>query len=337
MTDPPHPQSALDPFDKGPVQIIRIEKTLFRELVGCPGFLGKVGRIYRNGFDIVREDGRFIHFRAGKWLHAPFGALLDRPIRKWVEETSLEEGDIFYRHGQWLVRKPENGCSIRLEQTHAVDLKRTIRASPPDSKTLRAWIQLLAEEILRWGKFQGIAGTLTLLKEELPGIVSHRSIPQSFWSRHAALRVKPFVQSVISRDLVAFEKGWETLLGLGPGLTPACDDFLVGFLAAHKLFSSSFNNALEDYELKGKLREGARIKTVPIAHQFLTYALEGVFSETLYLALDDLADHDHREGGDRHVHPERDGIEPIEYFLKWGHSSGTDTLTGSVFGLWTMT
>ena len=337
MTDPPHPQSALDPFDKGPVQIIRIEKTLFRELVGCPSFLGKVGQIYRNGFDIVREDGRFIHFRAGKWLHAPFGAILDRPIREWVEETLLEEEDLFYRQGQWLVRKPENGCSIRLEPTHALDLKRTIRPSPPDSETLRAWIQCLAEEILRWGKFQGIAGTLTLLKEELPGIFSHRLIPQSFWSRNAARRVMAFVQSAISRDLEAFERAWETLLGLGPGLTPACDDFLVGFLAVHKVFSSSFNDELEDYELKRRLREGARMKTVPIAYQFLTYALDGVFSEILYSALDDLAIPGHREDGDRHVHPERNGTQPIEYFLKWGHSSGTDTLTGAIFGFWTIT
>ena len=79
------------------------------------------------------------------------------------------------------------------------------------------------------------------------------------------------------------------------------------------------------------------MKTVPIAHQFLAYALDGVFSETLYLALDGLASHGHREGRDRHIHPGRDGAESIEYFLKWGHSSGTDTLTGSVFGFWTMT
>ncbi len=336
MTDLTYPQSVLDSFDKGPVQIIRIEKTLFQELVACPGFLGKVGRVYRNGFDIVREDGRFIHFRAGKWLHAPFGALLDRSIRKWIEETSLEEGDIFYRHGQWLVRRPENGCSIRLEPTHAVDFKRTIRTSPPDSETVLAWIQLLAEEIFRWGKFQGIAGTLALMKGELPEIFSVHSIPESFWSRNATSRVKRLAQSVMNGDLESFEKAWETLLGLGPGLTPAGDDFLVGFLAAHKLFSSSFNNALEDYGLKGNLRERARIKTVPIAHQFLAYALDGVFSETLYLALDGLASHGHREGRDCHVHPGRDGTDSIEYFLKWGHSSGTDTLTGSVFGLWTM-
>jgi hypothetical protein len=337
MMDSTYPQSALDPFDRGPVQIVRIEKTLLRELVSCPGFLGKVGQIYRNGFDIVREDGRFIHFRAEKWLHAPFGAILDRPIRKWVEGTSLEAEDLFYRQGQWLVRKPKNGCSIRLEPTHALDLRRTLRPSPPDSETLLAWIQCLAEEIFRWGTFQGIAGTLTLLKEELPGIFSHRLIPQSFWSRNAARRVKPFVQSVIARDLGAFEKAWETLLGLGPGLTPACDDFLVGFLAAHKLFSSSFGCNLEEYDFKAKLREKAIVKTVPIAHQFLTYALEGVFSETLHLALDDLASHGHRESGNRHVHRERDGTEPIEYFLKWGHSSGTDTLTGAIFGFRTMT
>lgn len=336
MADPTRSQSSLAPFDKDPVQIIRIEKTLFRELVGCPGFLGKVGQIYRNGFDIVREDGRFIHFRAGKWLHAPFGAILDRPIRKWLEETSLEEEDIFYRQGQWLVREPKNGWPIRLDPTYVVDLKRTLRFCPPGYETLLAWIRLLIQEIFRRGKFEGVAGSLSLLQKELPEIFSDRSIPQNFWSKHATPRVRKLVQSVIDEDLEVFQKAWGMLLGLGPGLTPASDDFLVGFLAAHKLFSSSFGRKLEDYELKRKLREKASTKTVPIAFQFLTCALEGVFSETLYLAFNDLASYGHRKDQGYHFYPEKDGMEPIEYFMKWGHSSGTDTLTGAVFGLWTM-
>jgi len=138
-------------------------------------------------------------------------------------------------------------------------------------------------------------------------------------------RVKKLILSVIHEDLDGFGLAWETLLGLGPGLTPAADDFLVGFLAAHKLFSSPFGERLGDDGVKTRLEERARIKTVPTSSQFLKCALEGIFSEILYLAFDDLISS-----------AENGGREQIEYFLKWGHSSGADTLTGVVFGLWSM-
>jgi len=321
---------------KGPVKIIRIEKTSYQELLGISGYLGKVGQIYQNGFDLIREDRRLIHFRGGEWLHTPFGAILDRPIGRWVKEVSLQEGDIFSRQGQLLVRKPRNGCSIRLNPTNIIDLKRTLCSSPPGGETLRAFVQLLTEKILKLGKFEGMAGTLNLLKKELPDIFLECSFPISFWSRHALPRVSKLIQSSINEDFRTFEEAWEPLLGLGPGLTPASDDFLVGFLAAHKLFSSSFGKGLEDEELKRKLREKASIKTVPIAFQFLSYALEGVFSETLYLAFNDLFPQNQQKCQEVHLHPEKEGTETIGCYLKWGHSSGTDTLTGTVFGLWTM-
>jgi hypothetical protein len=316
---------------------MRIGETLYRELLRSAGFLGEAGRIYRNGFDLIKEDGSIIHFRRGKWLHSPLGAVLDRPIGKWVEDVSLREGDVFYRKGQFLLRKPINGCSILLKPTYVVNLKRRLSLSPPGCETVLSWIQLLTEEIFKWGKFEGMGGTLILLKRALSDIFSDHSIPLNLWSRHALPRVKKLVQSVFDEDCSVFEDAWGELLGLGPGLTPASDDFMVGFLAAHKLFSSPFSKGIEDYALKEKLREHVRAKTVPIASQFLNCALEGTFSEILYLAFGDLILAGRRKGEGDCWDPESGRGKQIKKFLKWGHSSGTDVLTGAVFGLWTMT
>ncbi len=307
------------------IGITRIEKTLYQELLNCPGFLGKIGQIYQKGFDIVREDGRLVHFREGTWLHSPFGAVLDQPIQKWVETVSLREGDIFERKGRLLQRSTRNGCSIQLNPSYIANLKRTLRFRPPHREILLSEIQLLSEEIFKWSRFEGMAGTLSLLAKEFPSLPFISLIPISFWSRHALPRVRKLVSSVIHEDLDDFGLAWEALLGLGPGLTPAADDFLVGFLAAHKLFSSSFGERIGLDSIKTRLEERAMIKTVPTSSQFLKCALEGIFSEILYLVFDDL-----RSGA------ENGGRERIQYFLKWGHSSGADTLTGVVFGLWSM-
>jgi hypothetical protein len=305
-------------------QILRIEQRLYRELLNCSGIFGKVGQIYPNGFDIIREDELIIHFREGTWLHSPFGAVIDQPISKWVERVYLKEGDVFERMGGLLQRKTRGGCFIQLNPHHTVDLKRTLCFRPPEREILLSEIQLLSEEIFKWSRFEGMAGTLSILAEELPSLPFVSMIPMSFWSRHALPRVRKLISSVICEDLCDFGSAWEELLGLGPGLTPSADDFLVGFLASHKLFSSPFGRTLADDDVKKSLEERARIKTVPTSFGFLKCALEGIFSEILYLVFDDLRSR-----------PE-DGRKQIEYFLKWGHSSGADTLTGVVFGLWTM-
>ncbi len=310
---------------RGTAQILRIGQGLYRELLNDSGVIGRVGQIYQKGFDLIRGDESIIHFRGETWLHSPFGAVLDQPIPKWVEDVSLREGDIFERKDSLLQRRTRNGCSIRLTPSFIVDLKRTLRFGPPQRETLLSEIQLLSEEIFKGGKFEGMAGTLSLLAEELPSLPFISSIPVGFWSRHAVPRVKRLVSSVMHEDLDEFALAWEALLGLGPGLTPAADDFLVGFLAAHKLFSSSFGERIGHDGIKTRLEERARIKTVPTSSQFLKCALDGIFSEILYLAFDDL-----RSGA------KDGGSEKIEYFLKWGHSSGADTLTGVVFGLWSM-
>lgn len=329
-------ESDGDHSPKGVAQIVRIEKSLCQELVSCSGFLGKIGQIYKNGFDLVKEDGRLIYFQGGKWLHSPFGAILDRPIWRDLAGVSLREGDAFYRNGSLLFREPGNSCSISLNGAYVVDLRRKLYLSPPGYETLLSLIQLLITGISRWGRFEGIAGTLTFLEKEQPDIFSPRSIPLGFWSKHALPCVTKLLESIVHKNFNLVEDAWEELLGLGPGLTPAGDDFMVGFLAAHKLFSSFFSGRLEDYDLKRKLKEKARIKTSPIAYQFLTCALEGVFSETLYLVFSELLSQDQLKEQEDRLHPEKQGTDQIEYFLKWGHSSGTDTLTGTVFGLWTM-
>jgi hypothetical protein len=306
-------------------QILRIEQGLYKELLNCSGVIGRVGQIYQKGFDIIRGDELIIHFRGDTWLHSPFGVVIDQPIPKWVESVSLREGDVFERTGRLLQRRTRDGCYIQLNPYYIVDLKRTLCFRPPERETLLFEIQLLSEEIFKWSRFEGMAGVLSLLAEELPSLPFASLMPMSFWSRHALPRVRKLISSVIHEDLYDFELAWEGLLGLGPGLTPAADDFLVGFLAAHKLFSSPFGERLADDGVKTRLEERARIKTVPTSFDFLKCALEGIFSEILYLAFDDLR-----------FRAENGGTKQIEYFLKWGHSSGADTLTGVVFGLWSM-
>jgi Protein of unknown function (DUF2877) len=108
------------------------------------------------------------------------------------------------------------------------------------------------------------------------------------------------------------------LVGLGPGLTPSGDDFIVGLLAA-------LWTRYDCRVLIAKLHEPlARLAATshPISRQFLLDALDGEFSEPLsdmavaFSACD-------REGA----------AMAVRRAMRIGHTSGSDALTGFLFGL----
>lgn len=317
-------------------RIMRIEKTLHEEIMNRSGLFGQVNRIYQNGFDLTIEEGRLIHLSGGTWLHCPFGGILDQSPREWIMEGSLKEGDAFWREGEFLIRKTKHDYFIYLKGCDLVDLKRVLYRSPPEPPTLLFWIESLTEQIHKSGKFDGIAGVLTYLCQGMPRVFSPHRIEPNVWSRQAIDQIRNLVHSVVTEKWKDFEKSWSKLLGLGPGLTPSGDDFLVGFLAAHKVLSSSFSGKLEKSEAKRKLRSEARALTVSTAAQFLVCALEGFFSESLYFVFEDLIRHFQLRSRKEDLNSTHYSSKRIADFMKWGHSSGADTLTGVVFGLWTI-
>jgi hypothetical protein len=330
-------QEANRDFSLNPkTRIIRIEKGLFTEIERISGLLGCVGQIYQNGFDVVRVDEWVIHFRGEPFLHSPFGVVIDQPIRKWIDKVSLNRGDVFLKRDHVLVREGYKDVNIELNAKYIINLRKKLYPSPPDPKTLRFFIKVLCNEILLSRRFDGVAALLHLFMDRSPVFSISRSIPVNRWSRLSLPFAEKLIQSVKDRDSNLFQEAWEGLLGLGPGLTPSGDDFLEGFMAAHHIMASPFVQNLDILDSNESLRETAEKKTVPISCQFLSCALRGVYSEILYMVFESLRSTEQLRKNGNPLQLRQREKKQIEYFLKWGHSSGADTLTGIVFGLWSM-
>lgn len=113
------------------------------------------------------------------------------------------------------------------------------------------------------------------------------------------------------------------LIGMGLGLTPSGDDFLIGLLSVLYSYDDKgsgtllFLNSLKENILKDLN------KTNFISGEFLRYASYGRFSETFHNLLGSIKTENHSK-----VY-----IDAIK-FLKVGHSSGTDGLSGILFGFY---
>jgi len=111
------------------------------------------------------------------------------------------------------------------------------------------------------------------------------------------------------------------LVGLGPGLTPSGDDFIIGYLAA--LWCQAGRDAQLGSLLHALASPLHRLATHTnaISRQFIVNAVMGQFSERLVGVVRALAQ------------PDLDIRARTAEALRTGHSSGADSLVGLLFGL----
>ncbi len=136
------------------------------------------------------------------------------------------------------------------------------------------------------------------------------------WQARAALLIDRQLAALESGDPVAAAadaaKATVELIGLGVGLTPSGDDYLVGLLAGLEATDDPVRQGLA-----ATIAAHAEIRTTAVAAAALGHAASGAFVERLHDVLVAV-------GRGR-----LDGLEPaIERAMAYGSTSGGDTLVG---------
>jgi hypothetical protein len=127
--------------------------------------------------------------------------------------------------------------------------------------------------------------------------------------------IQEIMRAVSELDVDGMVAAARRLVGLGEGLTPSGDDFLIGFAAALRS---------ADHPLQAKFatacHELARDRTTSVAEMFYRFAARGAFSARLHRLVSSLSD------------PAVDLTTELELALAWGASSGADCLLGVLLG-----
>lgn len=124
-------------------------------------------------------------------------------------------------------------------------------------------------------------------------------------------------------DLPAAMTSLRPLIGLGPGLTPSGDDLLVGYLTGLWCLAQNDSQRIAFVRSLGNAIHSLANQTNEISRTYLFHAGRGQVSSTL-TALAQAICH----GKDQ------DQLLPLfTAAAKSGHSSGTDAITGLLFGL----
>ena len=274
---------------------------------------GGVHSVYRQACNVELDDGALVTLLGREPGNLPHG------IRCVLPEP--EDFQVWLRPGQSVAADgaslyvPEAGVAIDLSgAAHwrcGLDGCAIDPDAEPSVRALRAARLVLQQQMPRGG-FAPL-----LLHDAVPGSSMERAMQKRLGQTLPALS-----RASSSLDCVAAAQALEQLAGLGPGLTPSGDDFIVGYLAA--LHARCSHELLLRPFLGGLIAPMTRLAAAAnlISRQFMVNALAGEFSESLAQVVLAIATHDKLRLQ-----------ESAARLVRVGHSSGADSLVGLLFGL----
>jgi hypothetical protein len=305
------------------LRIHRIDQTLRRRLQSMGPDAGRVLKVWSRGACVVDPNGRPIYLFGRMPLHVPFGVALDCDENISAALVGWQEGGQLIQRGNRLRLSGTTGPGIALDTGTTVDLRWNEESRRLPLRWIPKSIQALCRVLVSHGNFQGLVGVLGCLKSQYPDIPMDTHSPVNQYVRHVMGPVQRLLEARSGDLPAAFLRVSLDLVGCGPGLTPSGDDFLVGFLAAHQLCSSSLARDTRKRKWGLALVELARKQTTLISSELLACAVEGRFSEVLRQTCLALC----------HVYGHLSPGNAVQRLLNWGSTSGTDTLVGLTIGL----
>lgn len=310
------------------INILRIEKQIYKQIYDHKELLGQVEHIYNNGFDIVSENGDLLYFQGEKWLQSPFSIVLDADLNRWIADVSLSKGDVFCIDGERIYSLNNRNVNLHIHEPTVIDLKNTTTFNSYSKNDIVSWAQEIVDRLLPKGRFEGLLATLEILKDSWPELqIDHLEKPNR-WSQSALPGIRKLLKSSVDKESGLFKDAWDTLIGLGPGLTPSGDDLLVGYLAIQYKFNSSIKSWLYNSGILDHIVGSNKGKTTSISRQFLTCASNGLFSEMLLCVINCIIIKNQIYKKKRY--------SVLDDFLCWGHSSGRDIMVGILMGFFTL-
>jgi hypothetical protein len=277
----------------------------------APAGAGRVRSVYRQACNVELNSGVLLTLLCAALGNLPHGIRFALPgpqdLREWL------------RPGQAVVSE---SSQLRIAQARVtIELSRASRWScelsacdvyaTPIVRAMLAALAALREHSVRGG-FAPL-----VLNDADPGSPLAGAMRRRLWS---SLPLLDSARASLDAPLAA--EALEQLAGLGPGLTPSGDDFIVGYLAGLQS-RCRLDSALRPF-VNGLTAPLARVAAASnlISRQFILNALDGEFAEGLAAVVAAITAHDQ--------HRARAAAERLACL---GHSSGCDSLLGLLYGL----
>ncbi len=250
---------------------------------------GQIASVFQKTLHIIGPGDTLLHLQAGPLLVSPFSLRVSEPLAMIIKAGSLAEGMPVRKEGACIEVPGGLRLLIGKVRYYCSPVVTPGRVDPE--------VLAIAKRILR---LEGHPGGF----DTLPG------------TRAIAAEIQ---KALAERDADRLLSAARGIIGLGPGLTPSGDDFLVGCLKALWLLAGRAPELRRMIDcLRPDLAPGLGDRTTRVGAEFIRHALNGQFAEVL----------------DRAAHallvpttPEATA-SAVSRLVAQGETSGTDTTRG---------
>lgn len=282
----------------------------------CGPFTGAVHSVFRRACNVRLNDGRLLVLLGPELANLPHGIRIDIPPD--------------FAFGDHLTVGQTVGCRAGVLRLGAAGLALDLRRARP-------WRSSLSQPGADLDRPQAVRAWRTarhVLRrhERRAPVTSERGDPGRH-ERHGSscdgLRRAVFREGLrlarATRVMHAGQSGAAIarLIGRGPGLTPAGDDLIIGFLAGLRAAAGDRPDRLALIRSLGETVVRGSGATNEISRAFLRHAAAGSVAEPLALLAQRIA------GGDSPGEVERAAARALDV----GHTSGADATAGLLLGL----
>lgn len=284
--------------------------------------LGKIGKIhstFQRVINIVTLKNRLISLVGQEVGQGPFNILVNIPTYMDLINVGVNKGDVVTRVGKLIVIG-KNAIVLSTEWAELWKPRRIFQSSLQPIRIIMMNLEILREIALASDHLSGLGELISFInkpglkvpKTKKLGPVAHIALP------HIVSLLKA-IKSGRSHDIIGITKH---LVGLGPGLTPAADDMLLGLMISMFYIAENFPETRIDIKkINRDIVSSISGRTTTISEEFLREASIGNVNEPVASLMENLLTSENRNVA-----------ISAKNVLALGGTSGADTVCGIILG-----
>jgi hypothetical protein len=277
---------------------------------------GTVLSVFQYALNILFDDGYFLTILDEKYQRIPFGISVSI-AENFSFKYLIEVGESVYFLDNLLII---GNVKIKLDQ-ESRSKEISVKIMSPDLSVAERNLLAVSGLVKTQNK---TGGFFPLFRNIVPFSFTEASLDDNLdpICSYAATQMRLLHYHFIAENEIESMKSLENMFGLGVGLTPSGDDFLLGFFCLFlNLNETAFTPGFID-RITEKITYSCIGKTTLISEVYLYYGLKGQFSEVLSSFVKSLFIADSRKVK-----------KHFQNLLDIGSSSGLDMILGCLFAL----
>lgn len=290
------------------------------KILDTKGVFGTVCAVFDRAVDIVTDQRELVALARKDMQNSPIVVLLDLPPDVCMYAFGVQTGAHVTKCGSF-IKVDNSNMIVRLDEATLWNPRRQVKTHLAVSSIMKNCAT--ARDI---GKIYGQPGGLSNLLNHLNALVYGEPVAThefNLYAKQAVPSIRLLIKTILDRNLEAIHLSVNDLIGLGPGLTPSCDDMLMGFMTSLALVTEALDGDLV-YAMEANQAIASFVgeQTTLVSRALLEHSASGEAPELTYNIVQAIA-----TGTDAQVR------EATSHLLCVGHFSGTDTLIGVLLGV----